>query len=125
MLRGGRPYWLGISQSLGTTCTHVWPWSKRIRSPAEFLKMKASVSVARLHVASWRRPSRKIVAAPVPVRRMSCACEPAASTICGTSHISVGGVAEMEAARGWFLIALPTHRGLTDVVCRLAYARAL
>src|SRR6184192_206415 len=123
MLRGGRPYWLGISQSLGTTCTHVWPWSKRIRSPAEFLKMKASVSVARLHVASWRRPSRKIVAAPVPVRRMSCACEPAALEVWGTFHFSVRKDGALDAAVGLVLTASTSRIALPALFWKRAYVR--
>src|SRR5437899_1172431 len=49
--------------------TQVWPGDKRICSPELLTKSHGSKTVARNHVPSWRRPSRKIEMWPVPVVR--------------------------------------------------------
>jgi hypothetical protein len=58
----------------------VWPGERSIRSPCCEMKTNGSNHVARYQVPSCRRPSRNIVARPVPVSRMSRLNAPPASS---------------------------------------------
>ncbi len=61
------------------------------------------------------------MAFPVPLSRMSCACDPAASMISATSQISVWTITTVDAATGALFTASTSRTGLPAAFCQRAY----